>query len=176
VSNTADLRPEEPGTLVAEASQAYGDPVFEVKAPAIEVAVATLLRDTKNFVDALKRMTMNADERTRLSMQQVPNELTSDHADATVRLILQRTRETLELCGTVPESQTRLLVARQMTQSFYDGLKRIKLDRDSVPGIRLAKVYLACCHTVLDGRKLDAQRNEAVSLWREHSRRILARV
>jgi len=150
--------------------------VIELRLPAVEAALATCLNDVKSLIDALGEMVHVSVEGSKLKNLRPEKQLSSDHADSTVKLLRNRAKIALAQCGSIPESDTRLLAARAMLASFYDAICAVNIERDSVPGIRLGRVFLACCHVVLSAKEPAARKHEALMKWRANRKEIMSRV
>lgn len=142
--------------------------------PAVEAACACALRDCKFLVDALGAMVKASVPGSTQAEHHVA--LTSDHADSTVKLMRTVARDALVSCMAVPETDMRLLAARAMLKSFHDGLMAVNIERDSAPGIALAKLFIPCCHVVLSARRTPASKRDALDKWKEGRKRILYRM
>lgn len=146
--------------------------VLCVQAPKIEVLCAMFLRDAYKALQALAAMVRIAMPGQTTALHD--HQLTSNHADSTVRIVATKARDLLGEIDGIPSDDQRLVHATAMVKSLHDGLRSINIDRNSAPGVRLIKVFIPCFHVVLSASKTPQEKNHALQKWKDERRRCLA--
>mgnify|MGYP006275860229 CR=1 FL=1 len=145
--------------------------VLCVQVPKIEVLCAMFLRDAYQALQALAAMVRIALPGQVTALHD--HQLTSDHADSTVRIVLTKARDVLGEIDGIPTADDSHRAAVAMVKSLHDGLRAVNIDRNSAPGVRLIKVFLPCFHVVLSASKTPMQKNDALQTWKDERAKCL---
>lgn len=145
--------------------------VLCVQAPKVEVLCAMFIRDAYKALQALAAMVRIAMPGQTTALHD--HQLTSDHADSTVRIVMTKARDFLNEVDGIPTTDPSHSHAVAMVKSLHDGLRAINIDRNSAPGVRLIKVCIPCLHVVLSASKSPQQKNHALQKWSEERRKCL---
>lgn len=138
----------------------------------VEAAALKLLVTTRNILNALGRMvgTVQHGDKASANVRQ----LTSDHADSTVKLCREAATHAVKRMNEAPISEPRLAASKVLAESYLTALRKVNVEVDSVPGIELIKAFLPLFHIVLSVRYTDAEKGQAIEAWGRHRARILA--
>lgn len=142
----------------------------EVRMSVVETGCAAMNAYLKNTIDALEAMVKVRNEGN--TKQEILSQATSDHADGAFAMCKANIQYHADRMRFSPEEDLRCIEARKLVLSCAPMLNRVNVQRDSVPGIALCKLLMLCVHQVIHPMKSAGERQHAIEVWREQSRRI----
>lgn len=142
----------------------------EIRMSVVETGCAAMNAYLKNTLDALEAMVKVRNEGN--TKTELLSQATSDHADGAFAMCKANIQHHAERMRYSPEEDPRCIEARKLVLSCAPLLNRVNVQRDSAPGIALCKLLMLCVHQVIHPMKSAGERQHAIAVWREQSRKI----